>query len=243
MPTDLDPSRFPAGTVGVVSSDLARYTKFSISLQFLVTPPNTKLDWQTGINVALSCNRVLERMHGEWVWIMGDDHVFAPHTLLRLLDRNVDVVVPLCAYRRPPFAPVVFSGEVDGKPGNWKVLNWIDFNGKTGLQEVYVAGSAGMLIRKNVIQALSDPWFEVGQERSDGLNEDITFCKKVRAAGFKIYVDLDTVIGHIGQITVWPRRSENGRYGVSFDFGRYNNQPTIISVFPEPVDLLDREQE
>jgi hypothetical protein len=53
-----------------------------------------------------------------------------------------------------------------------------------------------------------------------GLNEDLTFCKKVREAGFDIHVDVDVPIGHISQISVWPTfEEEEWKIGLSLGNG------------------------
>ena len=57
-----------------------------------------------------------------------------------------------------------------------------------------------MLVRRSVLDALEDPVFE----SHGGLNEDLTFCAKVRDAGFRIWCDTDARLGHIGQVDVWP---------------------------------------
>jgi len=210
------------GTVAVATSDLARYAAFSLCLNNLARPMGSKLDWITGASVAENFNNAISRMSGDWIWIMGDDHIFAPDTLLRLLQfmyhNNYDMVVPLCAYRKPPFSTVMFQGDVPDKQGFYIPTNWVDLPIDAPAYRPWAVGSAGLLIRKRVIQAMKYPWFEVGQERSDALCEDIHFCRKARALGFDLIASLEIKIGHIAQCVVWPQL-KNDKWGVEFDFG------------------------
>jgi hypothetical protein len=56
-----------------------------------------------------------------------------------------------------------------------------------------------MLIRRRVLEALQGqpPWFTVGQIEPSQLDEDLSFCAKVRAAGLRIWCDLTIGVGHL----------------------------------------------
>jgi hypothetical protein len=191
------------GTIGVQSGELSRFADFSRALVHLGRPEGTQLIWIKSIDIVGSANKIIQGMKGDWLWLMGDDHVFDPDILQRLLAHDVDVVVPLCLQRYPPFAPVVYSGQ-DPKSGSFYVHDHLP---EHGLVEVHASGDAGMLIKKHVLDAIPPPHYET---EGKGLNQDVNFCKKIKAAGFKIYVDVDTVLGHINTYTVWPTRNEYG---------------------------------
>jgi len=205
----------PAGTIGVLSSDLARYADFSIALMHSQTPPGSKLIWTKGADVVGNMNRMHQGMQGEWLWILGDDHVFDSDLLLRLLRRDVDVVVPLCLKRSPPYDPVVYSHQNE----DGVYVGYTDLP-NTGLVKVHAAGSAGMLVRRRVFEAIEEPAFE----SHGGLNEDLTFCAKVRDAGFDIHCDVDERLGHIGLLTVWPEYRD-GAWQVELDLGSGVSMP------------------
>jgi GT2 family glycosyltransferase len=172
------------------------------------------------MDVTASLNSMIRDMSGEWMWFQADDHNFASSTLTRLLDREVDVVVPLMCKKSPPFGMVIYSDEivqtVHGReyPG-YNEIGVEDIPPK-GLLEVHAAGSGSMLVRKHVLDAVGDPWFESSQGQIT--NDDLEFCRKIREAGFKIYVDTEVMVGHIGQFTVYPLH-RNGHWGLTFDFG------------------------
>ena len=211
---------YPAGTVAYLYSDLGRYDEFYDSLMNTIYPSETYRDKGSGADIVASLNDIIGRMKGEWLWLLGDDHVWAPELLLKLLDRNVDVIVPLCARRKPPFSPTIFKNELGDAEGSHKVLNWGELTQTSGLLKVDGRiGTAGMLIRKKVLDKIGYPWFEIGKECSFLLQEDMYFCKKIQEARFDIYCDLDNTIGHIFRGVVWPV-TDKSKWGIQFNFGR-----------------------
>jgi hypothetical protein len=199
-----------AGTIGVCSGELTRYADFPIALMHTQTPPGTKLYWAKGVNVVENMNAMVRAMEGDWLWMIGDDHVFDFDILARLLEHNVDVVVPLCLKRTPPYDPVVYSHQND----RGEYVGSMDLP-EHGLVEVYASGTAGMLVRRRVFEKLGDPVFSTGPH---GLNEDLTFCARLRDAGVKIWCDVDAPLGHIGPISVWPK-FEDGEWRIALHLG------------------------
>jgi hypothetical protein len=189
-----------SGTIGVTSGDLTRYADFCASLTILGKPEGTRLIWTKSVDVVTNCNVICRNFIGDWVWFIGDDHVFDPDLLIRLLEHEVDVIVPLCLKRSPPYDPVVYGRQ--NMQGEYVGADLPE----SGLTEIYAAGSAGMLIRRNVLEAIPDPWFE----QHGGLNEDLTFFAKVRDAGFRIWCDVECLLGHMAPHTVWPAYREGG---------------------------------
>lgn len=214
------------GTIGILSGSRTCYPSFGRALAICGKPDGTRLIWTESSDIVGNCNTICRNYRGEWVWFLGDDHVFDPDILIRLLARDVDVVVPLCLKRTPPYDPVVYGGQND--QGEYFVA---DLPG-TGLAEVYACGSAGMLVRGHVLDAIDDPWFE----SHGGLNEDLTFCAKVRDAGFPIFCDVDVQIGHLNTYTVWPRWDEGWNAGL--DVGNGTTIPvrrTLVGTPPVPA--------
>ena len=201
------------GTIGIPTGEFTRFSLFGQSLLGLQKPPETFCVWATGGNVARNCNTIVTEMQGEWVWFIGDDHAFPPDILMNLLARNVDIVVPICAQRQPPYSYGVYQMLEDG------TTPLVDLTGKTGLVSVDYAGSAGMLVRRHVFEKIEPPHFRLGQFRADSEGEDIYFCAQARDAGFTIWVDTDHPMGHSAVVTAWPVRWPDGTYGTKLDLG------------------------
>jgi hypothetical protein len=180
------------GTIAITADEAGRYTQFAMAISALTLPPGTKRIWQVGNDIAGNRNRAVEQMEGEWLWFIDDDHAFNQNVLLDLIENDVDIVAPAVMRRQKPFRSVACSlaGEA------------LDFNKfmPNALVEVLHTGSSGMLVRKQVFEAIEPPWFEMG----NGISEDVIFCQKAREAGFDVFVDLAIRIGHITTAVVWP---------------------------------------
>lgn len=166
-------------------------------------PPDTQIIWVKGLDLTANFNSIVENMvrpQDEFLWILGDDHVFENFLLLQLLAHDLDVVVPNVVERQAPFKPVVYSG-TDGKNENGQDFYRVAQLPATGVHEVFAAGSAGMLIRRHVLDVLERPVFTTSGVHQ---NEDLNLCAKIRDAGFTIHCDVDAVMGHLGDICVFP---------------------------------------
>ncbi len=204
----------PAGLIGVSRGYLARYAEFDISLQQTQRPAGSDVNLQLGVNIAHNYNQLIRVMLDNpslrWVWFLGDDHIWAHDLLMNLLDHDVDVVIPLVLRRNHPFRTVIHTSAEQG----YRNLIDDELDGYTGLLDVTncTFGNAGMLVRRRVFEAIPDPWFENGKTKSDQGGCDLYFCEKIRAAGFKMYLDLDARMGHMTTVSITAYRDEEGRY-------------------------------
>jgi hypothetical protein len=220
------------GTVGVIGAERASYTVFykCYMAQMPLAPPGSQPFLVGGADICGNCNTIVRalRPQDEWLWLLGDDHYWFPDLLPRLLSHNVDVVVPNCLQRNPPWKPVTFSEKGSDGFHRARLLK------QEGLTNVYAAGSAGMLIRRHVLEALDDPWFRPDPE-AEGLNEDIYFCQRVREAGFEIWCDPQALLGHIAHNVVWPDYRD-GQWQVALMFDGREVIPVerhILDAVPE----------
>lgn len=226
----------PKGAICLATGELSRYPAFTDALVNTIRPSGTTFQWNCGLNVSANFNMGIREglaAGAEWVWILGDDHEWEPDALMRLLERKVDIIVPLVMRRQPPFIPVIFKEPyVDTPAGQFPPFHWSELPAH-GLQEVYTAGSAGMLIRRNVLEKMSDPWFEMGKLGTEFNNEDVYFCHKAREAGFKIYADMDVQLDHWTPVSLRPVRTKQGQWAVAI-----NLSPTAQAVLP-PQSLVN----
>lgn len=181
------------------------HIEFVRDLLALDAPEGTEYLFPSSGSVVQNLNRALQ---GEfaWAWLLAPDHRFHPDLLTRLLAREADVVVPLCVKRSPPHQLVIGdeTSVRDTSTGR-------EYPAYTPLAldrvpdtpfTVEIAGSAGLLVRKHVLDAIGFPYFE----SSDGLylNEDVVFSQRVRRAGFQILCDPHAHLAHIASVPVWP---------------------------------------
>lgn len=219
------------GCIIVPVADHLRYAQFFTSYAGMRIPPGSVLAMPRSAAITVSFNQALSQMPDEmeWAFILGDDHVMGPDTLRDLLDTDVDVVVPLVCKRSFPFNLVTFKGRgddwVDEKSGraypSWEFYHPYEI--PTTPFKIAAAGSAGMLVRRNVIDSLEPPYFE----NTDGAstNEDLNFCMKIREAGFDIWCNPQVRLGHILETVVWPAWDEDDKIQIVMDVG---NGKTVI---------------
>jgi glycosyltransferase involved in cell wall biosynthesis len=199
------------GTVIIPAASLARYAEFWISVESLVVPYGTKLISVRGADIPYQLNESIRNMSGEWIFILGDDHTFDPDLLLKLLDRQADVVIPIVPRRDPPFVPVLMHGPIAPHMARY---NWseLPISGTFQLPKWDSAGQAGAVIRKSVLDKLGDPWFEGGKLTPGRLMEDMYFIQRLHELDIPITIDCDQVMTHIANITVKPFRHEGRWY-------------------------------
>jgi len=214
--------RYSLGTIIVPCSSLSRFAAFWMSLETLYVPTGTRLIVQMGADIPHQLNEGIRQMVGEWVWILGDDHTFDPLTLLKLLDRQVDIVMPVVPRRDPPYKPVLVHGPLSRK---MHLYEWTDLpiEGLFQLPKNDPAGQACMLIRRPVLGRLGDPWFEGGKLVPGRLMEDMYFVQRLHDLNIPIWIDCDLSVGHIANITIVPQKY-NGRWWAGY---KYNGHPIL----------------
>lgn len=228
------PGVHPPGIIGIVSGDMTRYADFSMMLLRMHLPEGSRFSWGKGVSLASNLNNLtrdfLTRPEMQWLWIMGDDHTWDRSLLIDLLDRQVDAVAPLCSYRLPPYAPHVYTFAAEGSKHPFGTTGWGDI-ASSGLMKVDACGSAGLLLRRHVLEKMTDPWFEVGKTAPDALGEDLWLCKKISEAGFQVHVDCDHLLGHMTTILVVP----NPGTGVKLELGNTFWVDFDITAKPDPT--------
>lgn len=207
-----------SGMVGVIANDSARFTLFGMALTGLQTPVNTTIEWAVGSDRSRGRNNIVKRaleFGAEWIFYVDDDHVFPGDHLLRLLDWEEDIVASLYVQRVAPFYPIAY-GEI-GDDGTYLPLHLPDLPAE-GLVEVVGAGTGGMLVRAEVFHVLEEThgqeWFTHTTEKS----EDLMFCDRAIAAGFKVHVDLGARLGHIAPAAVWPTHHGEAGWQIGWTF-------------------------
>jgi len=131
------------------------------------------------------------------ILFIDSDMTFPQDMVGRLLKHDLDIVATNCARRRMPTGPTAQNYKPDGT----RELVYT-MPESTGIEEVGSIGMGVMLIKRNVFEKLSEPWFETPWRPKERclIGEDIFFCRKANDAGFKIHIDHDVSkeIGHIG---------------------------------------------
>ena len=129
----------------------------------------------------------LERTECTHLFHLDADCVTPPNVLKRLLAHDLPIIA----------APHLAL--TDGHVGLMVAGEGFESKALTGLVEAEKVGCGGLLIRRDVFEKIEPPWFlyEKDERGCRKGGEDFYFCKKARAAGYKIYADCDLWQDHI----------------------------------------------
>ena len=183
-------------------------THFSMCLQSLAPP----MSYQTshcivaGKQIDDARNEICEaalRAKAEHILFLDTDVLFPNNTFQQLLLRqrnNPDHKIVSGVYwsKGNPTFPLIFHEAGRGSNMNWVVGDYIE--------APYATGMGLVLIHTDVIKAIEPPWFkinygltvdpETGRGMTASLTEDLYFCEKATAKGYKIMVDTGIQAGH-----------------------------------------------
>jgi hypothetical protein len=207
----------PAGTAALLCGELGRWTVGHQCFAALDLPDGTaRRIFSSNVHVPESRNAMMTSCAGEWLAMIDDDQVYAPDMIRRLVrrlrDPRVDIVTPLVLRRDPPHLPMLLGAPENPSDEPLAMRQLALKAGDRGLLEVHAAGTSVMVMRRAVIDRVQEPWFEFGA----AIGEDYNFCLKARAAGCRIFCDLDTRVGHVLPMAVWPHRSKDGSHVVKY---------------------------
>lgn len=152
-------------------------------------------------------NQFLESDCTELLFIDSDIH-FKHQDILRIMALGSDLDVVAGAYPRRAKDQMFFADLYYNEHGGIELT-------PEGLMRVNRIGTGFMFIRRHVIETLRDKhpewkyWVDVEKKYHYSLfdfavtpegymGEDYLFCDRVRAEGFKVYLDTETNLGHFG---------------------------------------------
>ena len=134
----------------------------------------------------------LEQGADRILWV-DTDQIFRPQHVRALLAHDLDIVA------------VDYAKKIPSQESVCAALDGTVLKKGTGLEEVAHAGMGLMLVKTDVFRKVGLPWFQFqwNPVTQDDIGEDVFFCRKARAAGFKVFVDHDASdgIGHVGKFT------------------------------------------
>lgn len=218
--------------IGVPCLEQGRWSSFWACLEELSRPPGTLVKTCRGASPADNRNRIIEytlSVGADWLFWLDDDLTFGPEVLLRLLAHQRPAVVGLSLNRRAPFQPLWFSRN---DPDPSALLSTLPAPN----QLVPIAGSTfgGMLLRTDVLRRILPPYTTIGQVGNpEQWNDDLYFCRKLRAANVQLFGDPAVRFGHTINAELWPH----------YDDGQWHRvlvrgaQPFAVLPWTEDVEM------
>jgi GT2 family glycosyltransferase len=142
----------------------------------------------------------------EWLYMCDTDTVFAPNVISRLLTHATDTrrIISALVYcdGRPPH-PMIYKRIADTGSGIGMFQAIAQWN-PNELVRIDSAGAGCLLVHRDVyleiekrIPNKASTWFEYTNFSGMQMGEDFTFCMRAADAGFEIYADTSTRVGHI----------------------------------------------
>lgn len=118
---------------------------------------------------------------------------------LDLVEEDLDIVAMACPVWRPGEVPaiVINAAPVDGR----EIVSLDD----GPLLEVANASSSSLLIARRVLEHpdMKNPFvFEYDERGVTSVHDDSHFFHKARDAGFKVWVSLDHICGHVKEVDI-----------------------------------------
>lgn len=195
----------PPGVIGVPCVAWM-WTEAVHALMALRYPPGSFLYMETDSStIAAKRNelvrKLLEKPEFKWILFLDSDMTPPPDTIVKLLATHRDIVSALCVKRKPPYCPCVSLEhpvpETVLSPSGVGTTPLSQYGGPDPVKEVDLTGTGCLLVHRRVFESMEPPWFEASPE---GDGEDYAFCRKARAAGFKIFCDTNQWVA-VGMLT------------------------------------------
>lgn len=150
--------------------------------------------------VAVARNLIADRFLRETTashLLFWDDDVLVPSgALFQLLEADAPIVSGFYTSRMPPVQPIAYK-RIAKAGHHYQPIMPV----KPGKFLVDGCGAGFLLIRREVFERLSRPWFQFlcGRKKGSNVSEDFYFCEKAIKAGFQIVVDSRVSCGHVGR--------------------------------------------
>ena len=193
-------------TVGIPTAGRPLTMEWAWSFKMLTPPINYNQRFSQVWNkpVADARNELAaeaKRNGSKYLFFLGDDTEAPAHALRQLIfrmenDPMLGVVAGIYCAKTIPSYPIVFRGNGAGSYWDWKLGEYFSV---TGL------GMDCTLIRLDVLEELSQPWFKTvdneefleGKNKAEQWTEDLYFCKKVlEETDYTIYADASVICRH-----------------------------------------------
>lgn len=213
--------------IGVPTAEYARRADFYDHLNLLDKPANSVQIAVHGQSIARNRNIIVEQAlinNCTHVFFLDDDVLCKPDTLYRLLAHGKNIISALQLKRNYPHQPIAF--DLENEP---LILN----PNVGGVIQVASTGLGACLIHTNVFKGMTKPWFRLGEEEPDQMSEDTGFFQRAYVEGIAAYCDLDTPVGHIGSMSIWPEKVKGTWYST------YDTQGTGRASVPQFVTEIE----
>lgn len=162
----------------------------------------TGLNYQRGhLSVAVNRNKIVQRFletDADCLVMVDDDVAPSPNAnaIVDALDKY-DVVAAAMPMFDPALWPIpVYTGLVETADGTYRPA----YAGEPKLVECDAVGTGCVAIKREVLEAVAEPFGDY--YNGENYSDDIVFCKKLKAEGFRIACDYRTLCDHFVTVSL-----------------------------------------
>lgn len=216
--------------IAVATSENGRHASFYDYFNLLDKPQNALCAFTHGQSPARGRNILIEQALEHdctHIFFVDDDMAIKPDAVTRLMKHDVDIVGGLYLTRHYPHQPILFDWRQPDGQFHWMSLR----PEQTGLIEVVGTGLGCILFDLKVFLALEKPYVRLGEIQADQWCDDLGLFNRILDKGFKVHVDLDVQVGHVGFMTMFPAYND-GKW-----FAQYDTKGTQLVQFPMVVEV------
>jgi len=134
----------------------------------------------------------------DYILYADSDMVFCADDLNKLLSHDADIVSGLYVTRRGENKNVCYSQIITRRRFPYRSPQLIVDPAVSGYGSVAACGFGFCLIKSSVVKCMFKRYKSIF-EPFKGLGEDAAFCLRASKCGYKIMVDRDVKLGHIGE--------------------------------------------
>lgn len=135
----------------------------------------------------------------DYVLYADSDMIFSSDDLNKLISHNEDIVSGLYLTRRGEKRNVAYTKVIRRRRYPFRSPQLIHDTLDHGYGEIAAVGFGFCLIKTEVMRTMLKRYKSLF-EPFKGLGEDIAFCERARKCGYKIWLDRDVKLGHIGEV-------------------------------------------
>lgn len=155
-----------------------------------------------GSNIARNRNLSVEKareLKCKWIFWVDADVVIPAGTLVRMIERDLDIVSGMYFGKQVPYVPI--AARFDRNQGKYQTLT--EWPENQLLDDMDGVGGGCLFVKTAVFDKLLRPYFNFGvithpSKDNEIIGEDFYFCRQAKQEGFKIHLDTEIQCGHIG---------------------------------------------
>jgi len=140
----------------------------------------------------------------DYILYADSDIIFDADDLRQLLSHDADIVSGLYITRHGENKNVSYTEIITRRRFPYRTPKLIHDVRKSGYSEIAAVGFGFCLIKCEVIKSMLKRYKSLFEPKW-GVGEDIAFCIRAKKCGYKIMIDRDVKLGHIGEMVYGDR--------------------------------------